>query len=498
MAAASTRPEAWRTEIARAGRERPGDESREARSRQARSGWLSRTDPGRLPFVLLFLCISVALLNSFRMDRHLSADGVHYFRTILDGGGFCRVEPGRWFAETLTQWPLVVAVRAGVTDVPVLKAVFAAGLYLPWALAFGLCLRAVRRENPAPLALPILAMACVDLPADAILAGEHHVMVLLASPILLLILRREAPTWGDGLLLLTSLVAFTATYPTAFLPALLFSLLLAGRLRAGPVDPRVATIRGLALLLSLATVAIGVLSSASPRDPANREFFRHSIRVIADDPEILLPAVFSILFLVAMTSRGRAWFALAAVPLVLFVPYSLWAVSSMTALDSFAARTLTVTLLPPLLLLTVVVHARAPNVSRLGLGLLGVAVLAIVAANVRRSTGWSRYRAEMVSVLKTQRGFIPVEATALDHDPFRWGWTSPDLSVVWSWPLVRAIVLNRRAEAWEPFDPQRTLVLKRYVRYDSVFEEADPTARFGPDASPGRPPAGLDTPAQAR
>lgn len=431
-----------------------------------------------LLFVFLFACLSVALLNSFWIDKHLSADGVHYFRAVLDSGDFLRVDPARWFAETLIQGPLVLAVRAGVTEVPTLSAVFAVGIYLPYALSFALCLFAVRRENASLLALPILSMASANLPADYILAGEHHVMLLLASPILLLVLRRTAPTAWDGFLLLLALLVFTRSYQTAVVPALLFAVLLAARLASDRRNRSASVVRGLALALSIATIVVGVPSIANPHDPTNRDFFRHSLKAIVTFPEALVPAAFSMLYLLGLGSRRRVVLAFPAVALVLYVPFVLGTDHGLSALASFSTRTLSVTLLPVLLLLAVVAHARGPSLGGPAQALLVAMVLAIVSWNIRHSADWSRYRDDMTKVLGNERGFVPLERTDLDHNPCRWGWTSPGLSVVWSWPVVRAIVVNRVNEPWEPFDPRRTLILKRYVLYDPVFAGVDPTARF--------------------
>ena len=431
-----------------------------------------------LLFVFLFACLSVALLNSFWIDKHLSADGVHYFRAVLDSGSFFRIDSARTFAEVLVQWPLVLAVRAGATALPALSAVIALGIYLPYVLAFALCLFAVRGEGRAVLALPVLSLACANLPADYLLIGEHHVMLLLAPPILLLILRRTAPTLWDGLFLLLALLLFTRTYPSALFVAPIFAGLLAARLYFDRSDRRANVFRGLALGLSVATVVVGALSILTPRDATNRDTFRHSLSAIVAFPEVLVPALFSVLFLLGLASRRREVLALPALAFVVYLPLAFGTDHGLSALASVSTKTLSVTLLPALVLLTVFAHARAPSLSGPGEALLLAMVLAIVSWNIRHSRDWSRYRDDMKAVLGTEKGYVPVERTELDHNPCRWSWTSPELSVVWSWPVVRAIVRNRVDEPWEPFDPKRSLVLKRYVLYDPVFAGVDPAARI--------------------
>lgn len=439
-------------------------------------------DGGLFFYLVLFGLISVALLAAFAVDKHLSADGVHYFVEVLDGESFYRNDWTRRFAEYATQWPLVLAVRAGLTDVPALSAIYAVGIYLPFLLSFALSVYAVRGENPALLSLPLLSMASVNLPAHSVLSGEHHVMVLLASPILLLILRRERPTSWDGAFLALALVIFSRTYPTAVAPALLFAFLLAIRLHRDRDDPQARVFRILALVLSVAAAAFAMYSILNPRSPTNQLNFRRSIPMIFEHPETLLPAVFSVLFLLGLVSRRRIWPILAATCLALYVPYVTLAQHGMTAHESFAARTLSITLLPSLLLLAVAVRSRAPSLVGWRRVLLAAMLLVAVVWNVRQSSDWARYRGEMIRVLRTERGFVPMAATALDEDPRRWGWTNPELSVVWSYPVVRAIVENAPNQFWEPYDPRRVLILKRYVRYDAVFAGVDPTAEFEPES----------------
>ena len=445
-----------------------------------RPGSAPASDRYRVFYLVLFGLVSVALFDAFSVDKHLSADGVHYFVRILDTATFLQVDDARRFAEYVIQWPLVLAVKAGVSHVPALSWIFALGIYLPYLLTFAVCLFAVRRENPALLSLPLLSMVCVNLPADYILAGEHHIMILLASPILLLILRREPATRIDGFLLVLLLVAFTRTYPTAVVPALLFVVLLAIRLYSDRSDVQAAVIRGLALTLLIATVVVGAYSILNPRVAENQHFFRITMPMVFWHVETLFPAAFSGFFLLGLVNRWRIWPVLSTACLGLYVPYVFRADHGLTALESFSARTLTVSLLPPLLLLVAAVHYRDSALAGFRKAILAVMILTAVVWNLRMSSHWGGYRDEMVRVLRTESGLVPLATTKLDRNPCRWGWTSPELSVVWSYPVVRAIVQNRPNEPTVPFDPHRRLILKRYVMYGAVFAGVDPNARIVP------------------
>jgi hypothetical protein len=453
----------------------------------------ARRDDRRF-FAALFLCLAAALLNAFRIDKHFSADGVHYFAAVLENGDFFRVDGARRFAEFLTQWPLVLAVRAGLTHVPTLSAVFALGLFLPSVLSFAASVYAVRGENSALLALPILALAAVSLPADYLLVGEHHVMVALTSPILLLILRRAPPTWWDGGLLGLALLAFSRSYPTSVVPAALFAVLLALRLPrphafaaevAEPAGRRAVFVRGGALLLCLVTIAFGVVAVIDPRDPANRDSFRLALTIPYHYPAVAGLAGAALLTLSAFALPWRLAqraCGIGAAAALVYGARSAWSVADgLTAHQSFSTRTLSLTLLPPLLLLAVAAHRRAPRLETAQRFLLAAVVCVAVLGNFLQASHWNHFRGEMKALLTTRHGFVPVETTTLYAHPCRWGWTSPSLSVVWSYPTVRAIIENRRGEPWTPFDPKRTLILKRYLRYDAAFSASESVAVARPE-----------------
>ena len=86
--------------------------------------------------IALFAVISGALWIGFAADTYFASDGSFYFSIILDNATFTGVAPSRAHAEYLTQWPLVLAVRSGVTDLETLEIFFGFGIWFPWILSF--------------------------------------------------------------------------------------------------------------------------------------------------------------------------------------------------------------------------------------------------------------------------------------------------------------------------------------------------------------------------
>ena len=140
--------------------------------------------------LLLFLFISLSLINSFYVDKHLSTDGVNRFCDILDNKDFTYWAWSRQFVSFLTEWPLVLAVKSGITDIPILLKWFAFGIYLPYLISFLICIYALRDENKTLLLFFLASMVAINLSSDYILAGEHHVMVNMSWQIIFILLRR--------------------------------------------------------------------------------------------------------------------------------------------------------------------------------------------------------------------------------------------------------------------------------------------------------------------
>ena len=101
--------------------------------------------------IALFTVISAALWIGFSADTYFASDGSFYFAIILDNATFTNVAPSRAHAEYLTQWPLVLAVRSGVTDLYALEIFFGLGVWFPWILSFALSLYAcLLYTSPSP------------------------------------------------------------------------------------------------------------------------------------------------------------------------------------------------------------------------------------------------------------------------------------------------------------------------------------------------------------
>ena len=452
-----------------------------------------RFDGATIVAVCLFLLFSAALFNSFRIDKHLSADGVNNLAIVIETHDFIRAGWGRQSAHCQVQWPLVLGVAAGVRDIPTLSWLYALGIYLPFLLSFAICLFALRGQNRSLLAFPLLSMVGIALSSDYMLPGAHNVMASLTWPILLLLLRRRALAWADGVLLWGLLLLFFRTYEPGAAPAVLFVLAAAIRLWRGPKrrtwKQRVILIGCLTLGMLVILASVGCV--VNHHAPGNRASFVVAIIQQLASLEACVSLCFCVLITLAVVSRWKVLaiaFAIAAlVPVALYRYYAvLFAPYGVSASVSFACRSLCVTLLPLLLVSAVATWYVRGKLGRIGWTVLAVFVATMVVGNLRFSSDWNDFRKSVTHVVTTEEGFVPIEKTGLSGNRCGWDWNNTQLGLVWSAPNVRAILLNAENLAWEPFDPRRQLILQEYLAYDERLRRAVPPSPPGPARWPPR------------
>lgn len=426
----------------------------------------------RYIFPLLFLFISLSLINSFYVDKHLSADGVHYFTTILDSSDFTYIAWSRQFANYLTEWPLVLATKLGINDIPILINVFALGIYLPYLISFGICIYALRNEKKVLLLFLLTSIVAINLASDYILAGEHHVMVNISWPIILILLRRNVLTWVDGFLLWILLILFSRLHEAAIIPALIYSVICFVRLYYYRQKEQKIIIGG-ALLLCFLVSAISLYFIINARDPVNRASFIRGITAVLKNPEALSAVGFILIYTIGLLLKKRIIIISAVSPLIIYAFVNLFVNHNVTADVSFSSRTLSVTLLPVLLVGAILVWYSKSELNRTGILVFVVFILVMVVGNLYNAKNWNNFRHQVIQLVKTHQGYIPIEETNLKDNPYRWPWNNTQLGLVWSAPCVKAILLNQHDVHWEPFNPRETLVLKNYLQYDDFFRSVD-------------------------
>ncbi len=431
-------------------------------------------------FYLLFIIISLTLFNSFCVDKHLSADGVYYFAWILDNGDFIKFDWSRQFADYLTQWPLVLAVKFGLTNIQILLKFFALGLYFPFMISFLLCVYALRKEAKSLLIFPLMSMAAVCLSSDFILISESLVMANMSWPILLILLRRDPLSWIDGILLWILLVIFCRLYQTSIIPAFIYVFICIGRL-LNDKDSKQKVILISAILLCLIGIAVSFYFILYPRDTANAAGFLFGmVASLFMSAAIILLIVKSLVpFRKNFRSVIFSILLILAIQIIIFVVveqalkaeilvHSLG--DGALACVSFINRSLTITLLPALLITAVLVKFCKIQLDRFCVLSLSLFILIMVAESLCTTYEWKVFRDQLTQIVKTGNGYIQIEDTSIKGNPCRWSWNNTELGLVWSAPNIKSIILNESRlnsnNHWQPFDPRETLILKRYLKYD--------------------------------
>jgi hypothetical protein len=419
-------------------------------------------------YILLFGWLSLILWVEFSVDLHLAADGSAYFVTILDHG-FTLQDWTRNHSVYLTQWLVYSATRVGITDLPTLRALFAANIYLTYLLSFAACLFATRGdEDSNRLLWPILSIAAINLPASYVLFGESQLVPLLGWPILLILLRDQKWTTSDGVLLSVLALLWTRTYPASLLAALVCIGVALYRLRRD--SDRVTMAWGsFFLLIQALHIAVVVHSIISPFSIENRDGMIESLPWTVYSSHFTITVFFltAILASIALGVKRGLAIAFVVAGSLHFAAGSYemkWQIMT-PALQSFAFRACVFLLLPPLMIAACYFAKRRQEVSSICRLFLLCYLLFTTAYQANMTLEWEGYRRDFRSFLRQNTGYIRVENTPLHKHPCSWGWTNPTLSLAWTDSVVRCVVLNDEG-AWDPTGLPERHPLQNYLRYE--------------------------------
>lgn len=433
-----------------------------------------------LCYVTMFVVATMSLSIKFIFEKHLSLDGVYYFTQVLEREDFVDIAWSRRFAEYLTEWPLVIAVKLGITDIGSLIDIFAIGVYFPYMLSFLLSWYAVRDEDWNLLWFPLAGYLSINMLSDYSMIADHHSMALMSWPIVLLLLRDRQLRWHEGLVLCVLLIIYSRLYEAAVLTGLLMLGMCLIRLLKH--RGKETTFIVIACILLITCVAISIQYILEPRSPQNRNNFLDSIWVYRRNIEaMVISAFFSLFCLGWLVGRGIYKFKvmlyiLSILPVLWYIGFRLTTDYAVTAYISFSSRTLTVIVLPSLICFAMVVRYFKRCQTKSGVLVFSFVFVVFVCFNTLDTQRWTAYSSEMKKIISTNDGYLSIDETTLKDDPYkdyRWDWNNTLLGIVWSYPCVRSIIVNSDSEAVFPFNPKKGLILKRYVGYVEEFWEVD-------------------------
>jgi hypothetical protein len=427
-------------------------------------------------FVLLaVLCLLTALyVYAATIDLGFSADGAYFFMRLLDDKAILVPEPSRLFGSLIQQWPALLAIKAGISSLPLLKYLFHLGLFLPLPISFLICWYASRSlHNDALLLFPLASHLLVSLPAASILAGQSEVLAVIVWPILFLLLRPRL-TSVDSLLLLGLLLAMTRMYESAAAPAGIFLCLLIVRFLVDRHTPRLVLVAAAGLAI-LAPVLAVYWTLANFTAESRGEFVGALSVPVLRHPTLHPMLAFSgcsLLLLVAsvLVKRLRWWSWLAALLAAVSILLPVFGRTAGAGV-SFAMRSLTFTLLPLLICLAILWRYRNPPFPRWAWLAAGLVMSLLIVGYGTSWSAWSAFRRSFIAELQTHSGYVLIDDTSIAANPQRWSWTPAVLSVLWSGDCVKTIFWNQANPEW-PVGLHTRLPLQAYVTYDLPFAAA--------------------------
>ncbi|MDO1584367.1 hypothetical protein [Rhizobium oryzicola] len=414
----------------------------------------------RIAAILALLTYFIAFLN----DRILSADGAYYLARLADWHGFVLVGWHRSNAQFATQWLPVYGSRLFDLSLEELKGLYSLNVYLVAVVSFLLC-SAWMRSAPTLLALPLLSFVLLEFNSTFIIMGEHHVLALAVWPILAFCLFPSTRWYDWGLFLGLCLLATRSYEAGAIVLALPFLLCLWNAWAYRASHQRwLWVLAGIILAIGIVISIDGIIH---PRDVSNYMGFREQVLVALGSPLAQVALAMSIATVAGLYFGQARYLLLGVVASIGIILGQQMTFHKVTALQSFSARTFTVSVLPFLL-------AIAIAYGKLGIGrdfsrksaavflmFMGVACFYSLITEWR----WHKVTTRIEQTLKSHSGFVPVSETGLSMDEFVGTFTIPTMSVFMSGRCVSSI-LQLPEGYWLPYDLVKDNVLSRYRQYD--------------------------------
>jgi hypothetical protein len=439
--------------------------------------------------------IVAAILSS----RCLYGDGAHEFVRVLQARDFVPLMWSRHFAFYIFEWPLVLAIELGVTDLAWLRLVFGLGCLLPWPLAMICC----RWISPKHFWLAVLAGAGGYLNVAFMAVGEHIIAHALFWPSLFVILFAQPLKPLAGVILLACAIGMLFSYESQLFLCVPLAGLALWRARQEKLPGASWTwmIFLVTAALFAAAVIIGMYAVLIPEVPRNFIRFRAGMLDIFARPgwTLIWTIVWAALMVAACYSEkfwriltGRAGFFL------MFIVLAIWGTWPLLAPDQLDNGTQhdnrVLDLIVPLALLPVALILRfRPRPLELRrdrfVALAAAMLLAQSLWQISATVNWCHDVVWMREILAEKSGIVRARSTALAVDGmegrelygraiggrFDWAWPCLSISLAPDKQIKSLIVSDVfldetiRRNCWQPFDPLEPETLPHLEHYGIDF-----------------------------
>lgn len=424
----------------------------------------------------VLLLWGLAAWNAFAC-RGLFWDGASFLATLLETGTFHDFYPARAHVAWLTQWPVLLLVRAGVDNTHVLAIVFSTTLLAVPAGLYHLALARVR-DKGALLAAVIAVIGIVYLPTSFFIVGEYNIAYAAVTATVVIALTGVSANRRDAALLLALGLLCIASYEAMIYLGPLTAAIVAWSARRGgePFG------RLLAFAAALAFLGGAVVSGSTIIDywshahfakvrGATWEFWQNLQFVIALAGfaiialvSLVLPGWLSgrgpvaVALIIGAVLASTPWFRLLFGPdSMIFPPAHYLARSAAGGLLAVLLSAMWLHVAWPEARWRLLAMLHKPMVARR----LATAMFVLVAAGAVPDLALSRYWADYLgwfrTVVTTRTGLVYAEQLPMRDWPYRLfaqDWTYPALSALLRGSPGDAIVVTRNDYLSNPpFDP---------------------------------------------
>ncbi len=454
--------------------------------------------------ILLILYFIAFFTFAILTQRGLVADGSHYFIRILRERTVVSPEKSRWFANLLTEWPILLAVRSHIKDLPTLSYLYSFGLFYLSAVTPVLSWFLLPTERKGLITLPLLALLFGWMASCYAAIGQSQVMALWFWPTAFALAFSNAhSTRAAAVTLLLAIPTILMHEAMCFLGPIL-AIIALSRI-AGDRKPFARCFWFGIGLWMLAGCAIALYFTLfSYKHPDRMDFVTGLVRFhfvfwapqsVNPPVVVAVAAALAMLFCCIRERPARALLPLWLPAFALFLFAAGFA--PVIAPGFFApqlqydARSWVVAV--PLLLVVAVVAIRlrllpVPSTARPMLAMI-VALTAVsqITWQVAATAKWDQFVDDFRQVLATDRGFVPYDTafgSGTTNPPsvlslLVTDWTLPSLSIALA-PQghVSSIVGNPGPILWQPFDPADPAALPRIAGVDyTAYLDALPLTR---------------------
>ena len=444
---------------------------------------------------------ALSVLFEILSSRCLYADGAHEFIRVLEARNFVVLMWSRHFAFYIYEFPLVGAIKLGITQLSWLRLAFGLGCFLPWPLALFACYWI----SPQNFWLAVTGCAAGYLNAAFMAVGEHILAHALFWPSLFVILFARPLKPAAAVILLVCATAILFSYESQLLLCvpLFFLALWRAQLERKEENRAGWTICLVAAALFAAGVTVGLCGVLMPELQANYSGFKAgSLTLFKHVGWTLSWTVAWICLAVAASLSETFWQLISRRPgvLVLFTVVIVWGAWPYLAPNSgdtgiqYDHRVLN--MLVPLALLPValILRFRPDWIGSKCRRLESLAAALLIAQSLWQISATARWSQEVVwmrDILASHHGIVPLHSTMLAADGMegrelyrnaiggRFDWTWPCLSLsLTPGPNVRSFICSEvflspaiRAHYWQPFDPLVPKTLPDLRHYGISYSE---------------------------